>query len=159
LLDAGARLLVTGAGDAAHTEFFEALAARRPGQCGVRAALSEEETRAIYAGCDMLLLLRRREPCGFEHMAALRYGTLPIVYETGGFRDTVHESANGSGNGFTFDAFEPRDILDACLRARNAYRDEAVWDALARNAMQCDNSWATAAAKYMELYRRMTAFW
>jgi starch synthase len=107
----------------------------------------------------MLLPLNFTEPCAFEHMAALRYGTLPVVRNAGGFRDTVREDSGGSGNGFTFAACEPSAISDACLRAMRVYRDETAWDGLVRNAMRCDNSWATAAERYMDMYRQAAALW
>jgi starch synthase len=107
----------------------------------------------------MFLLLNPSEPCGFEQMVALRYGTVPIVCARGGFRDTVHEDAGALRNGFTFAAFEATAITAACLRAKSAYKDKAVWNEIVRNAMRCDNSWTTAATKYMDMYRQAAALW
>ncbi|MDR2087894.1 MAG: glycogen synthase [Clostridiales Family XIII bacterium] len=160
LLGAGLRIVAAiGAADGEPADFLRALAAREPGKPALCAAPSEAEEHAIYAGCDMLLLPDCADPCAFGQMAALRYGTLPIVRNTGGFRDTVREAAGGFGNGFTFDACEPSAISDACLRAKSAYRDEAAWSDLVRNAMLCDNSWATAASRYMGMYRQAMTLW
>jgi starch synthase len=158
LLDSGMQIAVAGAGEAKHESFLRELAVRRPGTVGVRVNPSRESVRGIYAGSDMLLMLNKSAPCGFEQMVALRYGTAPIVYETGGFCDTVYENTSGPNNGFTFAAYEAPDIRAACLRARDAYCNDEKWLEIVRNAMRCDNSWTTSAERYMAMYRQAQGF-
>ncbi|MDR1570932.1 MAG: glycogen synthase [Clostridiales Family XIII bacterium] len=158
LLDEGLQIVLAGSGEAAHEAFLRELAERRPGRFALRLAPSAKDERAIYAGSDMLLLLSRSEPCVFEQMAALRYGTAPVAYASGGLRDTVHESVGG-GNGFVFAAYEAPDIIEACLRAKKAMGDREKRDGIIRNAMLCDNSWASAAERYVGLYRQAEGLW
>jgi starch synthase len=154
LLDSGFQLVVAGSGDDKYEKFFSDLARRRPDAVGARIGSLREWERKIYSGSDIFLMPSKTEPCGYEQMAALRYGAAPVVRATGGLADTVRDSDEDLGNGFAFTAYDARDMLKACRRAWDAYRDEARWDALVRRAMRCDNSWATAAEKYMELYRK-----
>jgi starch synthase len=158
LLDSGMQIAVLCAGETGHESFLRELAVRRLGKFGVRVDPSRGLERGIYAGSDMLLMLNKSEPCGFMHMVALRYGTAPIVHETGGLCDTVHENTSGPSNGFTFAAYEASDIKSACLRARDAYYNEEKWPEIVRNAMRCDNSWTTSAERYMAMYRQTQDF-
>jgi starch synthase len=158
LLDSGTQLAVTGSGDEKYERFFTELASRRRGAAGARIGDSEALARVVYAGSDIFLMPSKTEPCGLGQMAALRYGTVPVVRETGGLRDTVRENTDGGGNGFTFAAYDSRDMLSACLRAENLYSGGGDgWACVVRNAMRCDNGMAAAARKYMDMYNRAEA--
>ncbi|MDR1021149.1 MAG: glycogen synthase [Synergistaceae bacterium] len=158
LLDSGVQLAVMGSGDEKYEDFFTELVSRRDGAVGAYIGKSDELARVIFAGSDIFLMPSQTEPCGFGQMAALRYGTVPVVRETGGLRDTVWENSGETGNGFTFAAYDSREMLSACLRARDLYYDgKDGWAGMVRRAMRCDNGWSAAAEKYMDMYKRAMA--
>ncbi len=109
-------------------------------------------SRRIYAGADMFLMPSQSEPCGLAQMIALRYGTIPIVRETGGLRDTIHDAGDKGGNGFTFKSYNAHDMLDACIRARAYYDNKMKWGALVNTALKQDFSWKNSAKQYISLY-------
>ena len=115
-----------------------------------------ELSRKIYAGADMFLMPSKSEPCGLSQMIALRYGTVPIVRETGGLKDSISDSGDGKGNGFTFQTYDSQDMLGAVRRAIAVYwNEEGGWKVLMKRAMECDNSWGKSANEYIRLYRAM----
>ena len=115
-----------------------------------------ELSRKIYAGADMFLMPSKSEPCGLSQMIALRYGTVPIVRETGGLKDSISDSGDGKGNGFTFQTYDSQDMLGAVRRAIAGYwNEEGGWKVLMKRAMECDNSWGKSANEYIRLYRAM----
>ena len=103
--------------------------------------------RKVYAGADMFLMPSKSEPCGLSQMVALRYGTIPIVRETGGLRDSIHDSGDGKGNGFTFRNYNAHEMLGTILRAKEGFEKQdgwrvlvsALWSATARGAPVPDN--------------------
>ena len=109
----------------------------------------------IYAGADMFLMPSQTEPCGLAQMVALRYGTVPIVRETGGLNDTVSDSGDGDGNGFTFKNYNAHDMENTVWRALAGYDDKAGWDILRKRGMRCDNSWGVSANAYIRLYKEL----
>ena len=114
---------------------------------------------AIYAGADLFLMPSRSEPCGLSQMIAMRYGTVPIVRETGGLKDTVspYEAWRDAGNGFTFANYAGSDMLYVIREAVYLYKDYP--DAFARlraRAMACDFSWARSAGEYLHIYSAVT---
>ena len=116
---------------------------------------NEELSHRVYAGADMLLMPSRFEPCGLSQMIAMRYGTLPIVRETGGLKDTVkpYNQYTGEGNGFSFANYNAHEMKATVERAVNIYRYEPeVWTGLMRNAMSEDFSFARSAEEYARLY-------
>lgn len=147
------QLVVLGTGDWEYENFFREIEARYPGKVGLRIAFIPDLARKIYAGCDMFLMPSKSEPCGLSQMLALRYGTLPIVRETGGLKDSITDSGDGKGNGFTFKSYNAHDMLDAIRRSLGAYSDKKYWASLVERALECDNSWGRSAREYMRLYR------
>ena len=99
----------------------------------------------------------KSEPCGLSQMVALRYGSVPIVRETGGLKDTITDCGDGKGNGFTFKSYDAYDMLDAIRRALAAYGDKKLWDKLVKRALKCDNSWGNSAKEYLALYESLLA--
>ena len=97
----------------------------------------------------------KSEPCGLAQMVSLRYGTVPIVRETGGLNDTITDSGNGEGNGFTFKNFNAHEMEDAVWRAIAGYRDKNGWDILRKRGMACNNSWGASAGAYIGLYKEL----
>ena len=114
--------------------------------------------RAKYAACDALLVPSLFEPCGLTQLIAMRYGTLPIVRETGGLKDTVepYNMYEDSGNGFTFDGYDAGLLLDAVNRAKTLYFEHREnYDKMVIRDMQKDVSWENSAAQYRELYLQL----
>ena len=120
--------------------------------------MNHELAHRIYAGCDMFLMPSAFEPCGLSQIISLRYGTVPIVRETGGLKDTVpaFNPVTGEGMGFTFYSYNAHDMLDAIRRAVTTYReDKKSWRKLIGNGMRGDYGWDASARKYMELYNKL----
>lgn len=147
------QFIVLGAGDWEYEAFFKSLAAAFPDKVGIRFGFVPDLARKIYAGSDIFLMPSKSEPCGLSQMVALRYGTVPVVRETGGLKDTVSDSGDGEGNGFTFKSYDAYDMLDAIRRALGAYSDRVYWAKLVERAMKCDNSWGKSAREYISLYK------
>jgi starch synthase len=108
----------------------------------------------------MVLVPSLFEPCGLSQMIAMRYGTLPVVRETGGLKDSVqpYNRYTGAGNGFSFANYNAHELLDTIRRAVDLYRTgRPAWDALVQNAFAADFSWKTSAAKYLALYEDLLA--
>ena len=151
------QFVVLGSGDWQYEEFFKEMAGRYPNQLGLRLGFVPDLARKIYAGSDMFLMPSKSEPCGLSQMVALRYGSIPIVRETGGLKDTITDSGDGKGNGFTFKSYDAYDMLDAIRRALAAYGDKKHWEKLVKRALKCDNSWGKSAREYIALYEELLA--
>ncbi len=149
------QLAVLGSGDWEYESFFKELAAAFPEKVGLRIGFIPDLARKIYAGCDLFLMPSKSEPCGLSQMVALRYGTVPIVRETGGLKDTITDSGDGKGNGFTFKSYDAYDMLDAIRRSLAAYADKEGWNKLVERALKCDNSWGRSAREYIKLYEEL----
>jgi starch synthase len=155
ILDRGMQLAILGYGDSVYERFFGELAVRRKGQCAVRFGFLPDIARNVYAGSDMFLMPSKAEPCGLAQMLALRYGSIPIVRETGGLRDTITEGENG----FMFGPYSAGDMRDAVFRAGELYQNRKAWTALVRRAMKRDHSWPGPAKKYVDLYMEALKLW
>lgn len=156
LVELGYKFAILGAGDRVYEEFFTEMADRYPGQVSVTLGFIPDLSRRIYAAADMFLMPSQSEPCGLAQMISVRYGTIPIVRETGGLRDSISDAGGKDGNGFTFKTYNAHDMLHACERAKAYYDKKAKWDKLVTHAMQQDFSWAKSAELYMGLYRELT---
>ena len=149
------QLVVLGSGDYQYEEFFRGLAARYPEQVGLCLGFIPDLARKIYAGSDLFLMPSKSEPCGLSQMVALRYGTIPIVRETGGLRDSVRDSGDNEGNGFIFSSYNAHDMLHAIKRAVEGYQDKDGWAILVKRAMDSDNSWGKSANDYIKMYKEV----
>ncbi len=147
------QFVVLGSGDWQYEEFFKEMAARYPAQLGLRLGFIPDLARKIYAGSDMFLMPSKSEPCGLSQMVALRYGSIPIVRETGGLKDTITDSGDNEGNGFTFARYNAHDMLHSIRRAVEGYQNEEGWNILVKRAMECNNSWNRSANEYIRLYK------
>ncbi|MGE5335285.1 MAG: glycogen synthase [Nitrososphaerota archaeon] len=156
LLDQNIQLVVMGTGDQHYHEMFQRLVMHYPRQVAIRFTFNNELSRQIIAGTDMLLMPSRFEPCGLTQMLAMRYGSIPIVHQTGGLADTVQEldPMLNTGNGFCFQRYDPFQFFAAVVRALEAYRFADSWSDLMQRAMLADNSWDASAEQYVALYRR-----
>ena len=149
------QLVVLGSGDYQYEEFFRGLAARYPDKVGLCLGFVPDLARKIYAGADLFLMPSKSEPCGLSQMVALRYGTIPIVRETGGLRDSVTDSGDNEGNGFVFSSYNAHDMLHAIRRAVEGYQDKDGWAILVKRAMDSDNSWGKSANDYIKMYKEV----
>jgi starch synthase len=149
------QLVVLGSGDAEYEDFFRGLAARFPEQVGLCLGFIPDLARKIYAGSDLFLMPSKSEPCGLSQMVALRYGSIPIVRETGGLRDSVQDSGDGEGNGFTFANYNAHEMLYTIRRACEGYSDKKGWKILVKRAMESDNSWGKSANEYIKMYKEI----
>ncbi len=153
------QLVVLGTGDQRYEEFFHWAAQQYPGRMSVRMDYNEDLSMAIYAGADLFLMPSKSEPCGLSQMIAMRYGTVPIVRETGGLKDTVQpcESWRDAGNGFSFANYSSGDMLHVIREAVYLYKDYPdVFGRLRQRAMSCDFSWARSAREYLRIYATIT---
>ena len=152
MLRMGMQVVILGNGEYRYEEFFREMQRRHPQQvaftCGFLPALS----RQIYAGADFFLMPSQSEPCGLAQMIALRYGTIPIVRQTGGLADSIIDwDTPGGGCGFTFQSYNGDDMLGAVRRAMGLYYSEFRYEMLPR-ALKCDFSWRRSAKQYMAMY-------
>jgi starch synthase len=160
LLDLGARLVVLGAGEPAFESAWRTLARRRPGRIAVRVGFDHRLAHLIEAGADLFVMPSRFEPCGLNQMYSLAYGTPPVVRATGGLADTVVDCsertlADGTANGFTFEAVSSDALAGAVARAIATWREPSRWRRLQRNGMGRDFSWDRTARAYAELYAHL----
>lgn len=151
------QFVILGSGDWEYESFFRSMHDRYPGRLCACHGFIPELSRKIYAGADMFLMPSKAEPCGLSQMIALRYGTIPIVREVGGLRDSIQDSGTGEGNGFTFRNYDAMDMLGCIRRAIAGYWQHEGWEILVKRAMNCDNSWSRSATEYINLYREVIA--
>ena len=151
------RLTLLGGGEPRYEQFFMELQARFPSKVCYYRGYSNELAHLIEAGADMFLMPSRYEPCGLNQMYSLRYGTPPIVRNTGGLADTVQlwNPHTGEGTGFVFDHYNADGLRWAIGYALDTYHHPEAWQQLMRNGMAQDFSWEVQGQKYVELYRRM----
>lgn len=149
------QFVVLGSGEWEYESFFRSMQERYPGRFCACHGFVPELSRKIYAGADMFLMPSKAEPCGLSQMIALRYGTIPIVREVGGLRDSIKDSGAGDGNGFTFKTYDAMDMLGCVRRAIAGYWQRDGWNVLIQRAMRCDNSWNRSANDYINLYREV----
>lgn len=145
-------MVILGSGEREYESFFQEAAARYPGRVALRIGFIPELSRKIYAGADLFLMPSKSEPCGLAQMVAAHYGTLPIVRETGGLKDSIRDLGGEDGNGFTFQTYNAHDMLGAIQRAEKLYQDPEAWKAAMQAAMTCDFSWDRSAKDYVAAY-------
>ncbi len=159
LVDRGIELVILGSGENQYETFFSDLCARHPGRVGTYIGFEPALSQEIYAGADVFIMPSKSEPCGLAQMVACRYGTPPIVRETGGLRDSIHDCTLGEGNGFTFAGYSAHELYDACCRAQDRYYNKEDWNNLVRHDMECDFSWDLSAKSYEGLYNETANLW
>ena len=157
LLKADIQFAILGSGEWEFETFFHSMADKYPDKVGLKLGFNPMLAHKIYAGADIFLMPSQSEPCGLAQMVALRYGTIPIVRETGGLNDTITDSGDGEGNGFTFKSYNAHDMENTIWRAIAGYADKEGWDILVDRAMRCDNSWKASANAYIGLYKEILA--
>ena len=159
VLDGNTQVVVLGTGDKQYEDTFRYYEDTYRGTFSACIQYDEARAHRIYAGADALLVPSRFEPCGLTQLNAMHYGTIPIVRETGGLKDTVepYNTFTGDGNGFTFDRYEAGLLLDAINRAKTEYfTNRYHWDEVVQRDMAKDVSWENSAKQYKDLYLELT---
>lgn len=152
LCNSDLQLVVLGSGDWQYENLFTELSHKYAGRVGVSIGFIPELARKIYAGADIFLMPSKSEPCGLAQMISLRYGVIPIVRETGGLKDSISDSGDDNGNGFTFKNYNAHDMLSSIYRALEGYKNKDGWNILVKRAMECDFSWGRSANEYIKMY-------
>lgn len=147
-------MVVLGTGEARYHELLTQLGKRYPTKLGVKLAFNLGLSHLIEAGADMFLMPSRYEPCGLNQMMSMRYGTVPVVRDTGGLSDTVsdYREKTKTGTGVTFADYDAKSLVAAIKRALSLYAKKAHWETIMKNDMSVDFSWRASAEKYERLY-------
>lgn len=154
ILDSGVQLVVLGTGDSHYEDMLRFSEYNSPGKMAAKITFSQSLASLAYAGSDIFLMPSKSEPCGLSQLIAMRYGTIPVVRETGGLFDTVPalNPDTMEGLGFTFKLFNAHDMLFAVQRAASFWHDEKKRTALVKKLMKHDSSWAEPVKEYAAIY-------
>ncbi len=157
IVNSNAKFVLMGSGNQDYENYFRSLESRYPQRFKCYIGYSDSVAQKIYAGCDIFLMPSRFEPCGLGQMIAMRYGTLPLVRETGGLKDTVrpYNKFNGDGNGFSFhnyDSWELKEVMYLAIDTYNNHKDN--FKKLIKQAMEMDYSWNNSSLLYIDLYKK-----
>lgn len=159
LMSLDVQLVILGAGEEKYERIFSERTSRYRKKFRLNLEFNETLARRIYAASDVFLMPSLFEPCGLGQMIALRYGSIPIVRETGGLRDTVipFNEFTGEGNGFCFSNYNADDFLYTIKRALDFYKQKEIWAHIVKNAQMSDYSWGRSAREYLGLFERLKA--
>lgn len=157
ILDLNVQFVLLGTGDEKYHSTFHYYSITYPDKCSVKMVFDNTLAQRIYAGVDLFLMPSQFEPCGIGQLIALRYGTLPLVRETGGLKDTVipYDKDNLTGNGFSFSNYNAHEMLHVIEYAQSIYKDKKTWNNLIKNAMKTDYSWENSAKEYLRVYKSL----
>jgi starch synthase len=149
------QLIVLGTGDKKYHAFFEKMSHKFKGKFASYLGFNDELAHLIEAGSDIFLMPSKNEPCGLNQMYSLKYGTVPIVRETGGLADTVirYNEKTEEGTGFSFKKYDSKEFLKEIKRALKIFNDKKAWLKIIKSGMKTDFSWNSSAKKYVELYK------
>ena len=149
------QFIVLGTGDRKYHTFFEKMSHKYKGKFGCYLGFSDELAHLIEAGSDIFLMPSKYEPCGLNQMYSLKYGTVPVVRETGGLADTVirYNEKTSEGTGFSFKKYDSKEFLKEIKRALKVFNDKKAWLKIVKAGMKTDFSWNSSAKKYIELYK------
>ncbi len=146
------QLVILGTGDLKYHQILEEMVRKYPKVISLNLKFDDGLAHKIYAGSDMFLMPSKYEPCGLGQLISFRYGTIPIVFKTGGLADTVNKD-----NGFVFTRYAKDDLIKTIQKALTAFGDKKKWPQLIQNAMKADFSWKESAKKYLQLYEKAKA--
>lgn len=162
ILDEHTQFVVLGTGEEQYENTFKYYQWKMPDRMSANIYYSDNRAHKLYAAADAMLMPSRFEPCGLTQLIALRYGTIPIVRETGGLRDTVqpYNWYDNTGTGFTFANYNADEMMNAINYAKTVYFTERTrWEEIAKRGMSQDFSWRRSAERYQELYYRITPWY
>lgn len=157
MISSDVQFVILGSGEWEFETYFHSQMQAHPDKVALKLGFIPDLAHKIYSGADIFLMPSKSEPCGLAQMIALRYGTVPVVRETGGLKDTVTDSGDNVGNGFTFQSYNAHDMARAVERATEGYRNREGWAELVKRDMKCDNSWGRSAGAYIKLYKEILA--
>lgn len=151
------QMVVLGTGDENLELQLKCFEKKYPNKLSVNILFDEPFAHRIYAGADMFLMPSLFEPCGLSQLIAMRYGTIPIVRDTGGLKDTVKafDGLTKKGNGFSFPGLDANHLLCSIKSALKCYKDKSIWKKIIRNAMKGDYSWKNSALEYKDIYEEI----
>jgi len=157
IMDLGFLMIILGSGDDNYQKLLQCLQETYKGRLRVNIGYSDTLARLIYAGSDMFLMPSKYEPCGLGQLISLRYGTVPVVRDTGGLSDTIidvgrQKDISCGANGFKFKEYKSSHMLKALQKALSFYKQSASWKQIIQNGMACDFSWKNSAQLYKKLY-------
>jgi starch synthase len=154
MLGLGVQLVVLGTGEEGYQDLFEYYATIYPKRLSSSITFNNALAKKIYAASDMFLMPSLFEPCGIGQLISLKYGSVPIVRETGGLKDTVipYNEYTGEGTGFSFENYNAHELLEIIKYALNIFKDKDRWSKIVENGMKQDFSWNNSAEKFIELY-------
>ena len=155
IIEKNARLVILGTGDERFESFFRYAESRYHGTVSANIMYSEKRASMVYAGADIMLMPSRSEPCGLTQMIAMRYGTVPVVHEVGGLKDSVRPYPAEDSTGFTFYCYSADDMLWAVERALSTWQDKAEWQKLVLRGMTENLSWSRSADEYIKIYNSL----
>lgn len=157
LLQHNVQLVVVGTGDYVYEEHFKGLACRYSEKVSANIKFDNMLAHKIYAASDIFLMPSLFEPCGLGQLIALRYGSIPVVREVGGLKDTIlsYNQYNGLGNGFSFTNYNANDLLNVLEYALSIFKDKKQWNGIMKQAMESNNSWEKAAKDYKNIYENL----
>jgi starch synthase len=155
LLALDVAMIILGSGEPAYEQALQKFAERFSGRLKIDFGYNNPLSHKIIAGSDMFLMPSRYEPCGITQMAALKYGTVPVVHKTGGLADTVRQWNGRSGNGFLFENYSAEGLADSVQRAVTLFYTRDEWRRIMRNGMKTNFSWEQSAKQYLKLYQSL----
>jgi starch synthase len=157
LLELDVQLIVLGTGEKQYEDMFKHYQYRYPNKLAARIYFDQFESHAIYAGADLFIMPSLFEPCGLSQLIALRYGTIPVVRQIGGLKDTVipYNKYTGEGNGFGFMNYNAHELLYTIKEALDFYHDKTSWISIMKQAMSADHSWERSSKEYLTVYRKV----
>lgn len=158
LLQEDIQFIIIGTGEERSEQFFREMNSMYPEKVRAYIGFNEKLAHLAYAGSDLFLMPSKFEPCGLGQLIAMRYGSIPIVRETGGLNDTVQSfnELDGTGTGFTFSHYNAHDMLYTIRRALSFYKEREIWPYIVQNAMRKDHSWEQSAFIYNQLYSKLS---
>ncbi len=141
------QIVILGTGDLKYHQFLTKIMKKYPKVISLHLKFDDPLAHKIYAGSDIFLMPSQYEPCGLGQLISLRYGTIPLVFKTGGLADTVNKD-----NGFVFDKYSKEELIKTIDAAIKAFQDKLAWNQLVQRALECDFSWGKSAKQYIKLY-------
>ncbi len=157
VMRADIQVVVLGTGDWKYENMIKSVESRYPNKFRAILAFSGDLASKLYGASDIFLMPSKFEPCGLSQLIAMKYGSVPVVRETGGLKDTVpaFNPETGEGKGFTFKTYNAYDMLDAIWRAYATYNDKDNWNKIMANDMNSDFGWQVSANKYLDIYKNL----
>lgn len=158
LMEMNLQIIILGTGEQRYHDMLRAAASEHPDKLSLNLKFDDKLAHNIYAASDIFLMPSRYEPCGLGQMISLKYGSIPLVFKTGGLADTIEDfdEKHGFGNGFVFDKYDVDEFLGTVERAVETYRVKELWKGLLERAFDSDFSWEASAKHYLDLYKRLS---